>query len=525
MGEGIRKRKWMVNRSSDLVQGLEIRNKKRQRRRRLLKPSVMGGVKNSASCRFIPHRPHILNNSFQVQFGRPKASIWHDHYSESSLSASDFIPMIEDPQADLRLKSKCENVYESCLEQCILGNNNAKVLQCSSMSANVQNEQSLESLLSQDFCSSLVVDEFKKIGNRPNKKLNAPGLSYDPTRNVLDSGNCGQLAIGLDDAFYIYNKDGKISEINEDYCHYNPNGHPITSLKFSNNGIYLAVAWANNRLIVWDTQTGKKVRELRSGDAGTACPPSVVNDISFSGQYIMVACANGQIQLHDTLRKFSLLAELRYHTVAITSTAWSCDQSHFAVVDINGVVTIWDRLLLLNRCKTTDVLDKPKHVFKLSSRCYSLCWNSEKPKYCELFVGCANKLGTLVLLNGIAGKIVKKVSIGNPICSILYCGAAKTLIVGFARREEATAVEPGTASIFRDGGVTLLNYPDLNKVVKLGDSSKQGAPLHICLSPEKKTLIAGCASPVEPSLRFWKCFRGVRQKKTTNFPGKVFRLR
>jgi len=239
----------------------------------------------------------------------------------------------------------------------------------------------------------------------------------------------------------------------------------------------------------------------------------------------MVACANGQIQLHDTLRKFSLLAELRYHTVAITSTAWSCDQSHFAAVDIDGVVTIWDKLLLLNLCKTTRVLDKPKHVFKLNSRCYSLSWNSDKPKYCELFVGCANKLGTLVLLNGIAGKILKKVSVGNPICSVLYCGAAKTIIVGFARREETTAVEQGIASIFRDGGVTLLNYPELNKVVKLGDSSTQGAPLHICLSPERKTLIAGCSSPVEPSLRFWKCFRGVRKKKTANIPGKAFRLR
>jgi len=515
----------MLDRYLDFGLGLEIRSKKPRRRRRLLKSSVLAGVKNSASCRFIPHRPHILNNSFQVQFGRPKASVWLGHHSETFLPESDFISMTDGPQAELRLESKSENVYKSCLEQCMLGNSNSKVLQCSSMSANVQNEQPLESMLIQDFKSSLAVDEFKKIGNRPSKKLNAPGLSYDPTRNVLDSGKCGQLAIGLDDVFYIYNKDGKISELNEDYCHYNPNGHPITSLKFSNNGMYLAVAWANNRLIVWDTQTGKWVRELRSGDSGIACPPSVVNDISFSGQYITLACANGQIQLHDTLCKFSLLAELQYHTVAITSTAWSCDQSHFAAVDIKGVVTIWDKLLLFNLCKTTQVIDKPKHVFKLHSRCYSLCWNSEKSKYCELFVGCANKLGTLVLLNGIAGKTVKKVSVGNPICSVLYCGAAKTVIVGFARREEATAVEPGTANIFRDGGVTLLNYPELNKVVKLGDSSTQGAPVHICLSPEKKTLVAGCASPVEPSLRFWKCFRGIRQKKAASFPGKVFKLR
>jgi len=185
------------------------------------------------------------------------------------------------------------------------------------------------------------------------------------------------------------------------------------------------------------------------------------------------------------------------------------------------VVTIWDKLLLLSQCNTTRVLCKPKHVFKLNCSCYTLCWNSEESKYCELFVGCANKLGSLVVANGIEGKIIKKVSVGNPICSVLYSAAAKTIIVGYARREEATAVEPGITNNFRDGGVTFLNYPELNKVLELGDSSTQGAPLHICLSPERKTLIAGCASPVEPSLRFWKCFGGVRQKEITNYTEKA----
>jgi len=522
MGKSKRIVKRVLNSSTESVHGLEIRNKKRQRRRRLWNSCVVAGVKNSESCRFIPQRPNMLNNSFQEQFRRPRVVSSHD----SSLLENDFISLIEDTGEDIRLKSKCEDVYKSCLEQCILGNSNAKVLNCSSLSASLRNEQSLDSLLLQDRSVDLVVDEFKKIGNRPDKKLNAPGLSYDPTRNVLDSGKCGHLAIGLDDVFYIYNKDGKISELNEDYCYYNPDGYPITSLKFSNNGIYLAVAWENSRLIVWDIQTGKWVRELRSGDSEIACPPNVVNDICFSGQYIMLACANGQIQLHDSLRKFSLLAELRYHTAAITSIAWSCDQSHFAVVDITGVLTIWDKLLLLNHCKSTRVIKKPKHVFKLNCRCYSLCWNTGVSKYCELFVGCANKLGTLVLVNGIVGKIVRKVSVGNPICSILFSGASKTVIVGIARRGEATAVEPGITNMFQDGGVTFLNYPELNKVLELGDSSTQGAPLHICLSPERKTLIAGCASPIEPSLRFWKCFRGVRQKKKiTNYTGKAFRLR
>jgi len=238
------------------------------------------------------------------------------------------------------------------------------------MQVRAENQQTLDSLMLQDFVS---IQQYTKIGNRPDKKLNAPGLSYDPTRNIVDCAKGGQLAVGLDDVFYIYGKDGHVRELNENYCYYNPNGHRVTSLKFSDNGFYLAVAWENSRLIVWDVQTGKWVRELRSEDPEVSCPPDVVNAISFSGQYIMIACANGEMQFHDSLQKFSLLAQLRYHKAAITSTAWSCDQSHFAAVDIAGVVTVWDKLLVLNNCKSKIAFMKPKKVFKLNCRCYSLC--------------------------------------------------------------------------------------------------------------------------------------------------------
>jgi len=129
------------------------------------------------------------------------------------------------------------------------------------------------------------------------------------------------------------------------------------------------------------------------------------------------------------------------------------------------------------------------------------------------------------VLNGIVGKILRKVQIGNPICSVLYSETSRTLIVGFARVDEDTAGLSGVTDRFKDGGVTFLSYPELYKVLELGDSSTRGAPLHICLTPEKKTLVAGCASPEEPSLRFWKCFRGSSYSKIMKRPGKALILR
>jgi len=348
----------------------ELRARKKIRKRRRLK-SWTAGVKNAGSCRFIPQRPTVLNNSLQEQFSRRRAESWHHKpEQENSFLEQEVVYPNEESDVHHQLKTKCENVYRSCLEQSILGNASYKVLNCSSRKMSFPNQQSLDSLVMQD---TMYKDNYKKVGDRPDKKLNAPGLSYDPSQNIIDSGKDGQLAIGLDDVFYIYSKDGEVRELNENYCYYNPNGHRVTSLKFSNNGHYLAVAWENTRLIIWDVKTGKWIRELRSGDAEVSCPPGVVNDISFSGQYIIIACANGNIQFHDSLQKFSLVAELCYHKSAITSTAWSCDQSHFAAVDITGLITIWNKLFVLNECKTTCVMRKPKNVFKLACPSYSLC--------------------------------------------------------------------------------------------------------------------------------------------------------
>jgi cell division cycle 20-like protein 1, cofactor of APC complex len=100
----------------------------------------------------------------------------------------------------------------------------------------------------------------------PFKILDAPGYSDDFYHNILDWSVKNCIVIGLGKAIYVYNfgtaKVSKLFQLGED--------EEVCSLKWSPQGEYLSVGTNLGDVMIFDTESEKKVRTLKGHEGRTS---------------------------------------------------------------------------------------------------------------------------------------------------------------------------------------------------------------------------------------------------------------
>lgn len=172
----------------------------------------------------------------------------------------------------------------------------------------------------------------RKIPTQPERILDAPGMVDDFYLNLLSwSKATNTLSVALEGATYIWNADnGNVTQLGSGL-----EGTYVSSVDFSNDGMFLGVGTGEGDVELWDVETGAKLRTM-SGRQGQ------VATLAWNEHILTSGCGDGSIWHHDVRMPRHKVMELLGHTGEVCGLKWRVDGELLASGGNDNVVNIWD---------------------------------------------------------------------------------------------------------------------------------------------------------------------------------------
>lgn len=171
----------------------------------------------------------------------------------------------------------------------------------------------------------------RKIPTQPERVLDAPGLVDDFYLNLVSWSCLNAVAVALESQTYIWKADtGSVVQLGEA-----PEGTYVSSVDFSNDGMFLGVGASNGDVELWDVESGVKLRTMAGHQAQVAT-------LSWHQHILSSGCADGSIWHHDVRIPKHKVMELLGHTGEICGLKWRSDGELLASGGNDNVVNIWD---------------------------------------------------------------------------------------------------------------------------------------------------------------------------------------
>lgn len=168
---------------------------------------------------------------------------------------------------------------------------------------------------------ALAASQRRRITTMPCRVLDAPGMLDDYYLNVLDWSASNMLAIALEHQVYIWNAEsGDVSRL----CHLGdpeteePGDDYVCSLKFSDDGSYLAIGTSSGPIQIWDVQAQVRQRTM-SGHL------SRVPTLAWSGAILSSGSRDGSIWNSDVRVAQHKQSEMRAHRAEVCGLGWRKD--------------------------------------------------------------------------------------------------------------------------------------------------------------------------------------------------------
>jgi cell division cycle protein 20 (cofactor of APC complex) len=162
----------------------------------------------------------------------------------------------------------------------------------------------------------------RRIATMPTRVLDAPNLMDDYYLNLLDWSCTNIVAISLEHQVYVWNAEsGEVSRL-VDLNPNDPNGAPgddyVCSVKFSDDGSYLAVGTSAGPILIYDVGQAVKIRTM----AGHL---SRVPSLSWSGAVLSSGSRDGAIWNSDVRVAQHKQSEMKGHRGEVCGLAWRPD--------------------------------------------------------------------------------------------------------------------------------------------------------------------------------------------------------
>lgn len=149
--------------------------------------------------------------------------------------------------------------------------------------------------------------------------------------NLLSWSATNVVAVALSEATYIWRADtGSVTQIAEA-----PEGSYVSSVSFSNDGMFLAIGMGTGDVELRDIETGSKLRTMAGHQGQVAC-------MSWTGHIVSSGCGDGSIWHHDVRVARHKVCELLGHTGEVCGLEWRTDGEYIASGGNDNVVNVWD---------------------------------------------------------------------------------------------------------------------------------------------------------------------------------------
>ncbi|KAF2163787.1 hypothetical protein M409DRAFT_68352 [Zasmidium cellare ATCC 36951] len=304
----------------------------------------------------------------------------------------------------------------------------------------------------------------RRVLTAPERVLDAPGLVDDYYLNLLDWSSGNQVAIGLERNVYVWSAEsGSVSSLLE--C---PADTYISSVKWSEDGAYVAAGLGTGEVQIWDVEEGSKLRSMYGHDTR-------VSVMGWNKHLLSTGARSGLVYNHDVRVAQHKVAELVSHTSEVCGLEWRSDGAQLATGGNDNLVTIWDA-----RSLNAPKFQKTNH--KAAIKALAWCpWQSNL-----LATGGGSHDRMIHFWNTTSGARTNSIDTGSQVTSLRWSLAYKELV---------------SSSGFPDNSLSIWSYPTLVKNIEI--PAHESRVLHSALSPDGQMLATAAA---DESLKFWKVF-------------------
>uniref|UniRef100_A0A0D3ARA5 CDC20/Fizzy WD40 domain-containing protein n=1 Tax=Brassica oleracea var. oleracea TaxID=109376 RepID=A0A0D3ARA5_BRAOL len=174
----------------------------------------------------------------------------------------------------------------------------------------------------------------RRIPQRPERTLDAPGLVDDFYLNVLDWSSANVLAVALANSVCLWDAStGSVTTL----VTYGEDQGPVTSLNWAHDGINLGVGLNNGQVHIWDCVTKTLLRTLQ-GFHHTR-----VGSLAWNSHILTTGGMDGRIFNNDVRFMSYPVSTYKGHTQEVCGLKWSGSGQQLASGGNDRLVHIWDR--------------------------------------------------------------------------------------------------------------------------------------------------------------------------------------
>lgn len=309
----------------------------------------------------------------------------------------------------------------------------------------------------------------KKIPTAPERVLDAPNIVDDFYLNLVAWSLTNLIVIGLEDAVYVWNAlTGSVGLLCE------VPGKLVTSLKWSDDGLYISLGKDDGTVEIWDIETNSRLRTLAYNTTGR------IASHAWSLHVLTAGLKEGTIS-HSDVRVSSHLTGKREntHVAEICGLEYRSDGQQFCSGGNDNVVAIWDA-----RNVGEPLFQKTNHRAAVKAMAWCPFQNS------LLATGGGTSDKTIHFWNTLTGARVNLIETELQISSLNW---------GYTK---GTGYEVVATHGYPLNSVSLFHYPTLQKTGEITHAHDLRI-LNGCLSPDATTLatVAG-----DENLKFWSLF-------------------
>lgn len=169
---------------------------------------------------------------------------------------------------------------------------------------------------------ALPASQRRRIATMPTRVLDAPGLIDDYYLNLLDWSVTNKVAIALEHQVYVWHADSgdvtKLCELGPGEEEGGPGDDYVCSVKFSDDGAYLAVGTAEGPVQIFDVATSNRIRTM-TGHI------SRVPTLAWSGAVLTSGSRDGLIMNSDVRVSQHCQSQMRNHKLEVCGLQWRKD--------------------------------------------------------------------------------------------------------------------------------------------------------------------------------------------------------
>lgn len=322
----------------------------------------------------------------------------------------------------------------------------------------------------------------RKIAKVPFKVLDAPALQDDFYLNLVDWSSQNVLAVGLGSCVYLWSAcTSKVTKL----CDLAQTEDIVTSVSWSQRGLYLAVGTNKGEVQLWDAIKVKNVRTMTGHTAR-------VGTLAWTGPTLASGSRDRLILLRDVREKSAFTTRLNAHRQEVCGLKWSYDEPAFLASGGND-----NQLHVVDSRNPT----QPIHRFTdHTAAVKAIAWSPHQHGLLASGGGTADRC--IRFWNTLSGSALNCVDTGSQVCNIAWSQNCNEIVSthGYSLNQ-----------------IVVWRYPSMSKVVTLTGHTYR--VLYLAMSPDGSTIVTGAG---DETLRFWQVFPGPRSDAKNNAGGLLF---